>query len=324
MSGQNENETSYSSSNMIRTAVIDFFAGCVGGTTSVYVGQPLDTVKVKLQTFPKLYKNAAECFFKTLKNEGVYRGLYAGTIPSVAAQVSENSILFLAYGMCQRVIANLSGHGKVSDLSVLQNASAGSCAAFFSSFALCPTELVKCKLQSMHEMSLSSPYCNEKLPRIGPWQITKDIIRVDGVKGLYKGLVPTIAREVPGYFFFFGGHALTSYLLTPFGSPHHNLGAIGEILCGGMAGVSLWVVVFPADVVKSHAQVYSKSCDKLSIIETCRKIKSEYGIIGFYRGLGPTLLRTFPATGALFLAVENTKRFLNANAPISTWESCYG
>jgi solute carrier family 25 ornithine transporter 2/15 len=29
-----------------------------------------------------------------------------------------------------------------------------------------------------------------------------------------------------------------------------------------------------------------------------------------YKGLGPTVLRTFPATGALFLAYETTKKWL--------------
>ena len=41
---------------------IDFVAGAIGATTSVYVGQPLDTLKVKMQTFPKLYPNLGICF----------------------------------------------------------------------------------------------------------------------------------------------------------------------------------------------------------------------------------------------------------------------
>ena len=34
------------------------------------------------------------------------------------------------------------------------------------------------------------------------------------------------------------------------------------------------------------------------------------GILALYKGLGPTLLRTFPATGALFLAYETVKKTL--------------
>ncbi len=45
-----------------RQVVIDFIAGSLGATTSVYVGQPLDTLKVKMQTFPKLYPSLGICF----------------------------------------------------------------------------------------------------------------------------------------------------------------------------------------------------------------------------------------------------------------------
>ncbi len=75
-----------------------------GAITSVYVGQPLDTVKVKMQTFPTMYKNGIDCFMKTLRQDGVARGLYAGTLPSLAANVSENAILFLFYGVCQKLV----------------------------------------------------------------------------------------------------------------------------------------------------------------------------------------------------------------------------
>ena len=34
------------------------------------------------------------------------------------------------------------------------------------------------------------------------------------------------------------------------------------------------------------------------------------GVRALYKGLGPTILRTFPATGGLFLAYETTKRVL--------------
>lgn len=39
--------------------------------------------------------------------------------------------------------------------SDIQKACSGSVASVFSSLALCPTELVKCRLQAMHEMEAS-------------------------------------------------------------------------------------------------------------------------------------------------------------------------
>lgn len=82
---------------------------CTGGIVTVYVGQPLDTIKVKMQTFPTLYGNAVQCFIKTFKQDGIARGLYAGTVPSLAANVSENAVLFCFYGMCQKIVSFVTG-----------------------------------------------------------------------------------------------------------------------------------------------------------------------------------------------------------------------
>lgn len=159
----------------IVSAAIDLTAGSLGGCANVLVGQPLDTVKVKMQAFPDLHGNAIRCFRQTLLNEGLFRGLYAGTGPALVANVAENSVLFCAYGFCQQSLGRLcrdvlpaqsgarlflqqqqqlsngSAGGKSYDLNPLGNAVAGFLAAFFSSFTLCPTELVKCKLQAARE-----------------------------------------------------------------------------------------------------------------------------------------------------------------------------
>lgn len=146
----------------------------LGAVATVYVGQPLDTVKVKMQTFPQLYKNGVNCFYTTLKKDGVRRGLYAGekkfrrfifvsffskvlvsvlgTVPALAANAAENSVLFAAYGFCQKAVAKIFHKKNIQELKPFHNACAGSLAAIFSTFTLCPTELVKCKLQAVREM----------------------------------------------------------------------------------------------------------------------------------------------------------------------------
>lgn len=48
-----------------------------------------------MQTFPSLYGTGmTDCLIQTFKKDGVIRGLYAGTIPAIVANVAENSILF--------------------------------------------------------------------------------------------------------------------------------------------------------------------------------------------------------------------------------------
>ena len=103
---------------------IDFLHFIPGGITTVYVGQPLDTVKVKMQTFPTLYTGGFNCFMETFKQDGIARGLYAGTVPSLAANISENAVLFLFYGLCQKVVSRMFSLyikiGHMADLPFIQ------------------------------------------------------------------------------------------------------------------------------------------------------------------------------------------------------------
>jgi solute carrier family 25 ornithine transporter 2/15 len=105
----------------------------------------------------------------------------------------------------------------------------------------------------------------------GPWTLTRQILATDGFRGMYRGLVPTLLRETPGYFFFFGGYELSRYMLTPVGKTKDEiglpafvllnencLGALRTILCGGIGGVILWTLMFPFDVIKSRVQVSGK------------------------------------------------------------------
>lgn len=294
----------------VKDGVIDFVAGSLGGTALVLVGQPLDTVKVKMQTFPSMYNGMVNCIVKTMKTDGIIRGLYAGTVPAVVANVAENSVLFAAYGGCQKVIAKIIGVNKVEDMSPLGNASAGFFAAFFSSLSLCPTELIKCKLQAMREVESETTKLKASARRhISSWKLTKQIIKEQGVRGLFNGLSSTIAREMPGYFFFFGGYEVTRTLLAKPNENRNDIGWQKTMVAGAVGGSILWLVIFPADVVKSRIQVKNLSEPALKVM---RDIVREEGFTSLYNGLKPTLIRTVPATAILFVTYEYSKRLMES------------
>lgn len=90
-------------------------------------------------------------------------------MPALIANVAENSVLFCAYGFCQKIVQYTTKH---DSLNAFDNATAGFLAAFFSSFTLCPTELIKCKLQALRETGKDS---------IGAFQLTRNILRTEGL-----------------------------------------------------------------------------------------------------------------------------------------------
>ena len=102
---------------------------------------------------------------------------------------------------------------------MVHNGLSGFLAAFWSSLALCPTELVKCRLQAARELgvtgggvlstirsvlgALCAKFWNEN--DFFPFQI-RNIVSTEGPRGLFRGLIPTWCREIPGYFCFFLGY----------------------------------------------------------------------------------------------------------------------
>lgn len=70
---------------------------------------------------------------------------------------------------------------------------------------------------------------------------------------------------------------------------------------GGMGGIFLWLAIYPFDLFKTKVQVQMRD---ESILQLMRSTYNGQGIKGFYRGLTPTLIRTFPAAGSLFVIYE--------------------
>ncbi|VDN42358.1 unnamed protein product [Dibothriocephalus latus] len=113
----------------------------------------MDTIKVKMQTFPEIHKNAFACIKNIWVKEGIVRGFYAGTLPALSGGISENVALFTAMPFCQRLVTYLAGKDSVKELNLLQLAIAGSCCGFFTSLVMCPNELIKCKMQASLEVA---------------------------------------------------------------------------------------------------------------------------------------------------------------------------
>lgn len=82
------------------------------------------------------------------------------------------------------------------------------------------------------------------------------------------------------------------------------------MLSGGFGGICLWLAVYPVDCIKSRIQVLSMSGKQAGFIGTFISIVKNEGVPALYSGLKPTLIRAFPANGALFLAYEYSRKLM--------------
>lgn len=145
----------------------------------------------------------------------------------------------------------------------------------------------------------------------GPMDVARHVLRSEGgARGLFKGLMPTFAREVPGNAAMFGMYeGLKQYLAG--GQDTSSLGRGSLILAGGLAGATFWGSVYPTDVVKSVLQVDDYKNPKYSgSVDAFKKIVRSEGVKGLYKGFGPAMARSVPANAACFLAYEVTRSSL--------------
>lgn len=289
----------------------DLTAGTVGGAAQLIVGHPFDTIKVKLQSQPRplpgqplKYSGAMDAVRQTLAAEGP-RGLYKGMGAPLATVAAFNAVLFTVRGQMEAVVRSEPG----APLSVNQQVVCGAGAGVAVSFLACPTELIKCRLQAQSALA-GSGSAAVAIKYGGPIDVARHVVQSAGVTGLFKGLGPTLAREVPGNAVMFGVYEAIKHVLAG-GQDTSSLGRGSLMLAGGLAGGSFWLSVYPTDVVKSVIQVDDYKNPKYSgSFDAFRKILASEGVKGLYKGFGPAMARSVPANAACFLAYEVTRASL--------------
>lgn len=237
-----------------------------------------------------------------------------------------NAVLFSARGRMEALLAHADG----TPLTVRDQAIAGLGAGVAVSFLATPTELIKCRLQSQLSAAQAAAQsgggaalagtpaaalagATTPTPTIrhrGPLDVVRHVWTHErGLLGLFRGLTPTLAREVPGNAVMFGVYeALKQALADAQGlASTADLGGASLVVAGGAAGTAFWIPVFPADVVKSRWQVDVPGAGAQygGVLDCARRTVASGGVRALYRGFAPAMVRAFPANAVCFLAYEN-------------------
>lgn len=133
-------------------------------------------------------------------------------------------------------------------------------------------------------------------------------------RGLYRGEAVTILREAQAYGVWF----LAFEWMMNTDAKRNNVAreaipAYKIAFYGGLAGEALWLASYPMDVVKSKMQTdgFGKEMRYKTMRDCFAQTWKAEGMGGFWRGLGPTLLRAMPVSAGTFAVVEMTRRAIN-------------
>jgi len=289
------------------SALKSFLSGGVGGVCAVLVGHPLDLVKVRIQTGDG---GSTMQVLRSSFAQGGVRGLYRGVSAPMLSVAPCFAVSFWGYDMGKRFVSYFNTNdepNRPSNLSVTQLCIAGFLSAIPMTAIMAPTERIKCLLQvQANEVAKGG-----KGKYSGIRDCATQLFKEGGIRSIYKGTFVTILRDGPGSAAYFGVYELAKREISRAqGLEPGDLSPVAVLTAGGLAGMGCWIVQIPADTIKSRYQTAPEGMYN-GLFDVYKKLISDEGPAGLFRGLRPALLRAFPANAACFYGMEVARRALS-------------
>lgn len=250
---------------------------------------------------PKLHFNGTvDAFLKISRYEGV-KSLWSGLGPTLILALPTTVLYFVAYEQFRLRLKDINTKRTGNpDMPMWVPLIAGCSARVLAVTSVSPLELIRTKMQS------------EKLSYLEVGGALQKLVREYGIFGLWKGLFPTILRDVP-----FSSIYWTSYETC---KKYFDVKdpTVGFSFCAGAASGSIAALcTVPFDVVKTHQQIefgetviYTDKPGKPSgTFATMIKIFKANGVQGLFAGVVPRLIKVAPACAIMIASFEYGKSF---------------
>lgn len=207
-----------SQTNKLYEHVVGFGAGAAYGLTSVIVGQPLDTVKTRMQARPDLAKASMFRTARELAHSEGLRGLYRGGMPVFLGGTLFRSAQFGVYEVVLKHLQECTPSHKFFGFLNWQIAIAGVCGGVARGLIEAPFDKVK---------------------------VTRQVGQNWTVRTLLDGSAITILRN---------SVLMCSFSIYRDIVPPLVPGGLGPFWLGATCSNLAWLTMWPLDVIKSQRQ----------------------------------------------------------------------
>jgi hypothetical protein len=185
-------------------------------------------------------------------------------------------------------------------LSFSQLILSGSMAGLFQACITYPLELVRTRLTLGKGLGLQYR---------GIWDCLVQTVRGEGVRGLYKGLSPTILSGAPYVGLQMSFYEVNSRVAKDrFGLDAGS--ALVKLACGASAGVCAQSLTYAGDTVRRRMQTDGaggRARRYGGMVDCFVQVYRAEGVRGFFRGLHINCVRAVPGAAIQFLAYDSLK-----------------
>ncbi|XP_033099643.1 solute carrier family 25 member 40-like [Anneissia japonica] len=269
--------------------LMDHLCTCINGNTGVRPWYKL----------PGHYSGTMDAFIGIARNEGI-TALWSGLPPTLLMAVPQTVMYYTAYDQ----LKGMMGFQDADNQSLLIPMVAGGIARVGVVSLISPLELIRTKMQSRvlgyHELK----------------DCIKTAIKEEGVSSLWRGLPPTLLRDVPFSMILWVAY---EYFRTKLCHLYHipEPTFVVSFTAGAISGTIAGVLTLPFDVVKTHRQIEmgeietkrSSAAQLTTTKDIVRRIYMERGMPGLFAGITPRILKVMPACAIMLGSYEFGKSF---------------
>ncbi|KAH9491936.1 hypothetical protein Btru_026817 [Bulinus truncatus] len=277
-------------------------AGVLGGVVSSIALHPLDLIKVRFQvdegpghatvTRPQ-YRGVIDAFRAIVQTEG-WKGLYRGVTPNVTGAGLSWGFYFFFYNTTKTWMQGGDPNKNLGPGNHMWIASFSGLATLSLTNPLWVSKTRMC-------LHYGTP---GNVQFLGMWETLFNVYKSEGVRGLYRGYLPGIFGISHGAVQFVTYEEMKTFYNKYRNQPlNTRLTSVEYLTFAALSKMVAAATTYPYQVVRSRLQDQHRQYN--GVWDVIKQIWVYEGMMGYYKGLLPNILRVTPACAITFWVYES-------------------
>ncbi|KAI8390984.1 mitochondrial carrier domain-containing protein [Radiomyces spectabilis] len=302
-------------------------AGGIAGAVSRSCTAPFDRLKVYLITQSTEHKSLSlRDAVTTIYKKGGWRGFFVGNGLNVLKIIPESAIKFYSYETAKGLFAQALKCEDKDSIPTGARFLSGGIAGLCAQFTIYPVETLKTRIMSQQAINGSKADGGKSgLPKTQAvsrsliFNTAKTMYTRNGIRAFWPGLTLGLIGVFPYQAMDLGIYESLKMGYLHYTEKDHHDGKKRQpsvlVLwaCGMVSGSIGATSVYPLNVIRTRLQAQGTEAHPRFYKSPWDAVQLTYkadGLRGFYKGLGPTLLKVVPAVSISYVTYEWSKREL--------------